>query len=249
MTRHAFLDHPGPVAIAHRGGALENVENTMAAFEHSVQLGYRYAETDVHASADGRVVAFHDDNLARVTGGKHLGHIGELTWGQLRKIRLAGGQAIPLLEEILSTFPELRLTIDPKDDRVAEPLMRVLAQTNLDRVCVGAFSDERLRRFSDRFGHRLCLGLGPRAVRRLRLGLSPRRAAGRVAQIPTSHRGIPLTDRWMIRSAQRLGIAVHVWTIDTRRQMERLLDRGVDGIMTDKPALLREVLAERGLWS
>lgn len=243
---HAFLDTSGPVAIAHRGGALENVENTLVAFEHSVSLGYRYAETDVHATADGQLVAFHDDDLARITDGEHRGRIGELSYSELRKIRLED-QYIPLLDEILDAWPDLRLTIDPRNDTAVEPLMKVLARTDLDRICVGAFSDERIARFHDRFGDRLCLGLGPRAVRRLRFGL-PHRAPGRVAQVPTQQYGIPLTDRFMLWKAKRRNLAVHVWTINRREQMERLLDRGVDGVMTDAPALLKQVFEERGLW-
>lgn len=245
---HAFLDHTGPAAIAHRGGALENVENTMAAFAHSVELGYSYAETDVHATADGVVVAFHDDNLARITKGVHTGLIRDLSWDEFRRIPIGEQERIPRLEEVLTTFPDLRLTIDPKSDSAAGPLMRVLEQTNLDRVCIGAFSDARLDRFAERFGDRLCMGLGPRAVTRLRLGLSLAQVLGRVVQIPPARFGIPLTDRWMIRAARRRGLAVHVWTIDERHQMETLLDRGVDGIMTDKPGLLRQVFEERGLW-
>ncbi|MEM1245229.1 MAG: glycerophosphodiester phosphodiesterase family protein [Acidobacteriota bacterium] len=244
--QHAFLDHQGPVAIAHRGGALENVENTMAAFQHSVDLGYRFVETDVHATADGQLVAFHDDDLARITSGEHRGRIGELSYDQIRKIRL-GDQHIPLLEEILDAWPDLRLTIDPKDDTAVEPLMEVLGRTDLDRICVGAFSDERIGRFHERFGERICLGLGPGAVRRLRFGF-PHVAPGLVAQVPTQQWGIPLTDRFMLWKARRRGLALHVWTINRRQQMERLLDRGVDGVMTDAPALLKQVFEERGLW-
>lgn len=245
---HAFLDHSGPAAIAHRGGALERVENTMAAFEHSVSLGFRYAETDVHATADGQLVAFHDDDLTRITDGEHRGKIGELTYDQIKQVRL-GDQRIPLLQEVLDAWPDLRLTIDPKQDSAVEPLLAILQQTDLDRICVGAFCDRRIGRFAERFGERICLGLGPRAVRSLRFGLPLSRIPGRVAQLPPQHRGIPLVDRLLVGRAHRHRIAVHVWTINERAQMERLLDRGVDGIMTDAPALLRQVLEERGLWS
>lgn len=247
MARHAFLDHPGPVAIAHRGGALERVENTMAAFEHAVELGYRYVETDVHATADDRLVAFHDDDLTRVTRGACTGRIGELSWDRVRRVRIEG-ERIPLLAEVLATWPELRLTIDPKDDRAVPPLIELLERTGLDRVCVGAFCDRRLARLHRHFGERICLGLGPRAVRRLRFHLPLRGLVGRVVQVPPRHRRVPLVDRLMIWRAHRHGLAFHVWTINRRAAMERLLDRGVDGIMSDAPALLKQVFVERGIW-
>ena len=245
---HPYLDHPGPIPIAHRGGALERAENTMAAFANAVELGYRYVETDVHATVDNVVVAFHDNDLARVTDGDTHGLISELLWSVVADARV-GGERIPQLEEVMTTWPQLRVNIDPKTDTAVEPLIDVLDRTgSLDRVCIGAFSDERLQRFDDRFGDAVCLGLGPNAVRRLRFWLPLRQVPGRVAQVPPVYRGVPLTDRCLIRRAHRHGIAVHVWTIDDRAHMEKLLDRGADAIMTDRPALLKQVFQERGLW-
>jgi glycerophosphoryl diester phosphodiesterase len=245
----AFLDHPGPIPFAHRGGASEHPENTMAAFEHAVALGYRYVETDVHTTADGTLVAFHDDVLDRVTD--RVGAIADLPWDDVRQARVAG-HAIPLLEDILGAWPDLRVNIDPKHDASVEPLVEVLRRTDAyDRVCVGAFSEGRLERFRRLTGGRVCTGMGTRAVALLRaasVGLPVRRFGGDCAQVPVRQGPVVLVDRRFVATAHRLGLAVHVWTVDDAAEMTRLLDLGVDGIMTDRPAVLKEVLVERGQW-
>ena len=101
--------------MAHRGGLDTGTENTMTAFEHAVGLGYRYVETDVHLTADGVLVAFHDDRLDRVTDA--TGAIADLTWDRVRRARVAGVDPIPRFEELLAAWPDLRINIDPKDDR------------------------------------------------------------------------------------------------------------------------------------
>src|SRR5213078_954322 len=106
----------GPIAFAHRGGASDHPENTLPAFQHAIDLGYRYLETDVHATADGVVVAFHDTTLDRVTD--HIGRIAELPWSVVREARVAGTEPIPLLEDLLAAWPEARINIDPKVDAV-----------------------------------------------------------------------------------------------------------------------------------
>jgi glycerophosphoryl diester phosphodiesterase len=114
VVEFAFLDHPGPIPFAHRGGAGEWPENTMPAFEGAVRLGYRYVETDVHVTSDGALLAFHDDVLDRVTD--HEGDIAKLPWEVVRTARVGGREPIPLLEELLGTFPDLHVNIDPKHD-------------------------------------------------------------------------------------------------------------------------------------
>ncbi|HIM84911.1 MAG TPA: glycerophosphodiester phosphodiesterase, partial [Acidimicrobiia bacterium] len=140
---HPFLDHPGILAFAHRGGTGAWPENTLAAFRHAVGLGYRYLETDVHLTADGAVVAFHDDSLDRLTD--RTGRIADLSWDEVSEARVAGTQPVPLLAELLDEFPEACINIDPKHDAVVEPLARVLRDAGaLRRVCIGAFSDRRI---------------------------------------------------------------------------------------------------------
>jgi glycerophosphoryl diester phosphodiesterase len=223
----------------------------MPAFARAVALGYRYVETDVHVTADGVLVAFHDDRLDRVTDGS--GAIAELPWSVVQRARVDGREPIPLLEDLLGEWPELRVNIDPKHDAAADPLAEVLLRTGaVDRVCVGAFSDRRIARVAARVGGGLCTSMGPRQVARLAAasrGLPG--AAGLVApcaQIPVQQGPVPLVTQRLLATAHRRGIQVHVWTIDDRAEMERLLDLGVDGIMTDRPLVLQEVLQARGQW-
>lgn len=162
-----FLNHPGPIAFAHRGGASEAPENTLPAFEAAVSLGYSYVETDVHLTADGVLLAFHDDHLDRVTD--RTGEIASLPWSEVRRARVDGREPIPLLEDLLGTWPDLRINIDPKHDACVGTLAETIKRTNsLDRVCIGSFSDRRLALLRGRLGERLCTSLGPRGTARLR---------------------------------------------------------------------------------
>lgn len=245
-----FLDHPGVLAFAHRGGAGDWPENTMPAFENAVSLGYRYVETDVHLTSDGVLVAFHDESLDRVTDKKGL--IRDLTWAQVGEARVDGIEPIPLLEDLLGTWPTLHINIDPKHDSTVEALASALLRTNsVGRVCVGAFSDKRLARLRRLVGPELCTSLGPGGTARLRaasMGLPFGTVRAVCAQVPHKTRGITLTDQRFVDTAHRRGLQVHVWTIDDPDEMHHLLDLGVDGIMTDRPAVLREVLESRGEW-
>ena len=250
MTRWAFLDHEGPIPFAHRGGASDCPENTMLAFETAVRLGYRYLETDVHTTGDGVLVAFHDDALDRVTD-QH-GKICDLPWSQVGSARI-DGEPIPLLEDILGTWPDVRVNIDPKHDESVAPLVEVLERCGAyDRVCVAAFSDQRLARVRALTGGRVCTALGPRGITRLRAGsygVPCGRFAAACTQVPVRHGRWLVVDRRYVAAAHRVGLPVHVWTIDDAAEMERLLDLGVDGIMTDRPAVLKEVLERRGAWA
>ncbi len=248
--RFPFLDHPGVLAFAHRGGAGDWPENTMPAFEGAVALGYRYLETDAHVCADGTVVAFHDDVLDRVCD--RPGRIADLTWSEVSAARVAGREPIPLLEDLLGSFPDARFNIDPKDDAAVGPLAEVIRRCNaVDRVAVAAFSDTRIARIRSILGPRLCTGLGPRSTARLLAAsrrLAPARFEGACVQVPTHKGRLPLVTRQFVRGAHRLGLQVHVWTIDDPAEMHRLLDLGVDGIMTDRCEVLKDVLVERGQW-
>src|SRR5439155_27088203 len=129
-----FLDWPQPIAMAHRGGASDKPENTLAAFSRAVELGYRYVETDAHVTADGMLLAFHDHVLDRVTD--RTGVIADLPWAEVKGARV-DGEPIPLMEDLLGTWPQLRVNIDPKHDAAVEPLVAALERTKaFDRVCV-----------------------------------------------------------------------------------------------------------------
>jgi glycerophosphoryl diester phosphodiesterase len=251
-VRHAFFDHPGPLAFAHRGGASDAPENTAAAFAHAVGLGYHYLETDVHVTADGVAVAFHDEDLTRTCG--RPGRIRDLTWAEVSTARVDGREPIPRLDDLISAWPGTRWNLDCKSDHAIDALVAVLQRLDvLDRVCVGSFSDRRLHVLRQRLGSRLCTSLGPVATARLVLASRTHRLiarpGGQAAQIPLRQGPIPVVTEALVRTAHRLGLQVHVWTIDEPGEMHHLLDLGVDGIMTDRPGVLREVLELRGEWT
>jgi glycerophosphoryl diester phosphodiesterase len=249
---YPFLHWPEPLAFAHRGGASEAPENTMPAFEHAVALGYRYLETDAHVTADGVLIAFHDDRLDRVTDRR--GVIAELPWSEVQRARVDGREPIPRLEELLTAWPDVRVNIDPKQDGVAEPLAAAIIRTgSVDRVCVGAFSDRRIAVVRALVGPALCTSMGPREVAHLVAASRGLPGRGRLrspcAQVPPSQGRVALVTPRFVDTAHRLGVQVHVWTIDDRHEMVRLLDLGVDGIMTDRPQVLKDLLTERGTWA
>ncbi|MFF7125224.1 MULTISPECIES: glycerophosphodiester phosphodiesterase [unclassified Streptomyces] len=249
--RHPYLDHPGPIAFAHRGGAADGLENTVAQFRRAVDLGYRYIETDVHTTADGKLVAFHDSTLDRVTDG--AGRIADLPWRDVAYARVGGREPVPLFEELLETFPEVRWNVDLKAEPALRPFLELIERTNAwDRVCVGSFSEARVLRAQRLAGPRLATSFGTRGVLSLRLrswGLpaSVRRSAV-AAQVPEAQSGVPVVDERFVRAAHALGLQVHVWTINEPERMHRLLELGVDGIMTDHIDTLRKVMEDRGVW-
>lgn len=219
----------------------------MEAFEYAVGLGYRYVETDVQVTSDGVLVAFHDNELQRTCG--RPGRISELPWAEVSKARVSGRSPIPLLEDLLGTWPDLRVNIDCKSDAAAPALIDALRRTTaIDRVLIGAFSDKRLRRLRNELGPRLATAAGPLAVAALKLVPAGRQRA-HAAQVPVRQGRLTVTDRRFVERAHEQGLHVHVWTIDDPVEMERLLDLGVDGIMTDRPAVLRDVLERRGQWN
>jgi glycerophosphoryl diester phosphodiesterase len=252
----AFLDWPGPIAFAHQGGAAEHPENSLAAFEAVVAMGYRYVETDVHVTRDGTVVVMHDPSLDRTTD--RTGAIQELSAAEVTGARIGGSEPVPTLVDVLDALPDTRFNLDPKTDGVVDPLIDVIRRTGvIDRVCVTSFSDQRNRRIRGALGPRLCTGTGVAETTRLWVGahvpltpvartLAPHGAA--CAQVPLDRRGVPLVSDRFVRFAHALGLVVHVWTIDDAAEMARLLDLGVDGIMTDRPSVLRDLLMSRGQW-
>jgi glycerophosphoryl diester phosphodiesterase len=251
MADAAFLDAPGPIAFAHRGFAPDGAENSMAAFARAVALGYRYLETDVRVTADGVALAFHDATLDRVTDGH--GRVDTLPWATVRGARIGGAEPIPLLADVLDAWPDVRVNIDVKSDRGVAPTVEAIRRTGaLERVCVGAFSGRRVAAVRRALGPRLCTSLGPREALGLRLlaRRSPAgRFAGRCAQVPARIGPAPLVDVGYLAAAAKLGVPVHVWTVNDRAEMTRLLDLGVHGVMTDRADVLREVLVERGEWT
>ena len=253
----AALDGSGPVlAFAHRGGAyhpeIEGLENTLVAFRHAVALGYRYLETDVHATSDGVLLAFHDAVLDRVSDS--TGEIAQMTAAQVAAALVGGRERVPTLAQLFEEFPEARFNIDVKSEAAVPLLARFVAEREAwDRVLVGAFSPRRIGEFRKLTGGRVPTSAHPLEV--VAYLLLPARLAdlvtrGRPAAFQIPHRRGPLVvaRALLVRRAHRSGKHVHVWTIDDPAEMRELLDRGVDGLMTDRTDILKDVLVQRGQW-
>lgn len=249
---HPYLDNDGPVAFAHRGGLDVAPENTMAAFADAVSLGFRYVETDVHVTSDGVLVAFHDDGLLRTCGID--ARIEDVPWDRLRDARVDGREPIPLLDDLLGAWPGLRVNIDCKSAEAESALSAALRRHNcLERVCIGSFSDRRLGRFRAEFGPQLCTSSGPREIASLSLASRTTRhlartGNSRAAQVPVRQGPLVIVTPSFIDACHRRGMKVHVWTVNDPVEMARLLDLGVDGIMSDDIRALRDVFSARGLW-
>lgn len=250
-----YADYLAPefIAMAHRGGSFMTanlgIENTTRAFSNAVDLGYRYLETDVHASLDGVLFAFHDDNLERVTG--FQGSLHSLPADEVRQLLVGGREPIPMLTELFEVFPQARFNIDIKHGAAVAPLVTAIERHGAERrVCVGSFSRPRIKRFRS---------LLPSVVTAASNVGSAALVAGRIAkggqvyQLPLTRTVGPVTvdivTPRLIERAHRAGRKVHVWTIDEPTTMHRLLDWGVDGIVSDRPDSLKEVLSARGMWS
>ena len=224
----------------------------MAAFERAVDMGFRYLETDARLTGDGVVVAFHDPVLDRLTD--RCGRVAELGWAEVSAARVQSAEPVARLEDVLTAWGDVRFNIDPKCDEVVVPLAELVARLGMtERVCFGSFRASRTARLARMLGPAACWGLGPLGVARVRLaslGLpvptSVRGAA--CVQVPAFIEGRRLVDERFVEQAHRSSLQVHVWTVDDRDHMHRLLDIGVDGLMSDRPSVLRHVLETRGAW-
>ena len=258
QTGRPFLDDPGPVlAFAHRGGAyhpeIEDLENTLAAFRHAVALGYRYLETDVHVTSDGVLLAFHDTVLDRVTDAR--GTLAEMTYTDVRRALIGGREEIPTLAHLLEAFPEARFNVDLKARRAVPALVALIEEHDAwDRVLVGSFSSRSLNAFRRMSRGRVATSAHPLEVAAYLLSPSARlarlltRGGPDALQIPHRRGRLVVATRGLVRRAHAAGLHVHVWTIDDPAEMRTLLQRGVDGLMTDRTDILRDVLREGGQW-
>ncbi len=247
---HPFFEDYNFFGFVHRGGDEEKTENTLEAFQYSADLGFVFMETDVQSTLDGKVVIFHDETLERVAGINKK--VSQLTFQEIKKIDLINGGKIPSLEETLSSFPNLRFNIDIKVDCAVEETITIVKNHHaLNRVCLAAFSTNRLNRIRHLTGSDLCSSMGQAEVVKLLLssyGLNFKASPGFCAQVPVSQFGIPIVTKKFIKKVHDLNKLIHVWTIDETEEMYRLIDLGVDGLMTDKPTVLKEALVARNLF-
>lgn len=219
----------------------------MASFEHAVSIGYRYLETDVHLTRDGALVSFHDPDLKRTCGID--ARISEMTATEVADARVDGEHPIPLMADLLEAFPTIRFNIDAKTDSAVEPLCDLVQSFGaVDRVCLAAFELKRLKAMRAALGTGLLTNLSPVEIGTLLCTGRVFGAAHRIAQVPTSLGLVNIVNPRFVKNAKQRGIAVHVWTINDRGEAERLLDLGVDGVMTDETQILRDLFVERGHW-
>lgn len=263
MDRHPYLDGPYPRAYAHRGWHIDDLagcENTLAGFHRAVDEGFGYLELDVHASSDGVVFVHHDDTLDRTTDA--TGPLAGFSAAALDEVRVAGVHPVPRLEQVLRELPETRITIEIKTDRVVLPTLALLERLDAwHRVCIGGFSERWLAKARAGGGERLftsmayasAFGLRSRAWLDAlpspfsRLPGTPVR--GDMAQLPHRYGVLSVVDSALLKAAHASGREVHVWTVDAPAEMTELLDMGVDGLLSDRPDLLRATLQERDQWA
>ncbi|WP_231567734.1 glycerophosphodiester phosphodiesterase [Sinomonas humi] len=250
----SYLDSP-PLAFAHRGFSREGLENTLTAFRTAWDLGFTHLETDVHATADGVLAVFHDDTLDRVTD--RSGPIAGLTWSQVSRARIGAREGVPRFEELAEELPGAYLNVDVKSAGAIAPLAAAIERMRLhDRVLVASSSDARRRAVLARLSRRVPSSAGMRTVALVAYG-GPAFPPGLLRwalrdvdcfQVPEHQGRLPvMTPRFLAR-AHALGRQVHVWTVNEATDMIRLLDLGVDGLMSDRADVLRDVLTGRGAW-
>ncbi|MBO3088654.1 glycerophosphodiester phosphodiesterase [Cellulomonas sp. zg-ZUI40] len=254
---HPYFDDPsGVVALAHRGFALDGRENSLTAFGAAVDLGFRYVETDAHATSDDVAVALHDETLDRTTDAEGL--VSELPWSVVGRALIGGVDPVPRLEDVLGTWPGLRVNIDVKSEHAIVPVAHAIERTaSHDRVCVTSFSVSRRRATLAHLSRPVATSAASGEVARFLA--SHRARAGRLAaralrdvdalQVPVAQGRLRVVDAGTLAAAHVAGRHVHVWTVNDPVEMHRLLDLGVDGLVTDRADLLRDVLRSRGLWT
>lgn len=254
---HPFLaDAPAPRVLAHRGFVPPDadgiVENTLAAFAAAHSAGAVYVESDCHLTADGVVVLFHDDDLSRVTGDPR--RIATVTHAELVRIMADRGGVLSV-REALDAFPTLRFNLDVKAERAALPLGRAVAP-QAHRVLLTSFSDARRRAAMDaaeRAGGKPATSGGQASVGRAVAaaatgsGALVRRALHGIdaLQVPERVGAMRIATPRFVRAAHAAGVEVHVWTVNDEIAMERLLDIGVDGLVTDRTDIALRVVARR----
>lgn len=250
----------GVTPLAHRGfsgGDDHAVENSLSSFRAAAELGYVWMETDVHATADGVLVAFHDTTLDRTTDS--TGAIAELTWHVVSRARIGGREPIATLDELFDEVPGARFNIDVKAHGAVRPLVECIERHQAhDRVRVASFSDRRRRAVLAGLSRPVRSSPGQSQMAALwaaahlpvvGTGVFARLAAGIDAvQVPERHGRVRVLDDALVRAAHAAGVEVHVWTVNDPRDMSRMLDAGVDGIVTDRADVLKDVLVERGEW-
>jgi glycerophosphoryl diester phosphodiesterase len=249
--KHPYLAGQKFICFAHRGGGLEQPENSASAFSAARAMGYRYIETDVQATADGILIVFHDDTLERTTDGS--GTISALPYSEVCQALIGGVEPIMTLEQALEQFPDIRFNIDIKTEKALQPTLDLITRMKcFERINLASFSDNRLRKARRHLGPEICTSAGPQGVFALKLGSwGVPLAASPVdcAQVPISEYGVTIVTSNFIQHCNKNSVAVHVWTINEEDEMRRLIRLGVNGLISDRPTLLKRVAMDEGVWA
>ena len=255
-----------PVSLAHRGASTHAPENTLEAYRLAVEAGAGGLELDVHMTRDGHVVVIHDDEVDRLTDG--AGPVREKSIHELESLDAGyhfspdggttfsyrgGGLKVPRLEEVFERFPDTPINLDIKEDQAGfeEAVLRIIEKQDAKgRTFVASQKHRVIKRFRKLSGGAVSTSSSQFEVAVFmllsRLGLGRLlRPAYTALQVPTSHRGIEIVTPRFVSTAHNRGVRVDVWTIDDPKEARRLLDLGVDVIMTNRPEVLTKVLEER----
>ena len=226
-------------AFVHRGDTSNFRENTIEAFRDSKDLGFNYLETDLRKTKDNKIVTFHDKDLERVCGRKIK--INEINFEELNKLDFYKSGHTPTLYELLEEFPSSFFNIDLKIPKIGKTVLKILKETKAEeRVCIGSFNSKNLDEVQY-LNPRILTSMGIRDIVKLKF-LNLPNLRSKIVQIPETWKGLKVLSKSLLERCKLLDLKVHVWTINEEKDMQRLIDLGVDGIMTDKPKVLKNVL-------
>lgn len=242
-----YLNYNGLAVMAHRGGSLEAPENTIESFKYAIEIGSDIIETDIQLSSDGVPYIFHDDDLKRIPGIEK--DFNDLLASEIDELNIFGDFKIPTLEETLKQFPDTKFQIDFKTDEVVDPAIEIINKLPhiKKNLCVASFSSQRLQKIKSKLSD-VTYSMGPHEVLKLLLksfGIYRGEVGGDCLQIPIYRYGIKIVTKRFVDFCKRENIKISVWTINSTEEMDYLIDLDVDGIITDKPKALINLLASR----
>ena len=242
-----YLNYDGLAVMAHRGGSLEAPENTLESFKYALEIGSDIIETDIQLSSDGIPYIFHDDDLKRIPGIEK--NFNELLSSEIDELNIFDDYKIPTLEETLKQFPNTKFQIDFKTDEVVDPAIEIIDKLPhiKKNLCVASFSSQRLQKIKSKLSD-VTYSMGPHEVLKLLLksfGIYRGEISGDCLQIPIYRYGIKIVTQRFVDFCKRENIKISVWTINSIEEMDYLIGLDVDGIITDKPKALINLLASR----
>ena len=236
---NSFLDSEFQ-GFVHRGDTSIFLENTIEAFQSAVSLGYKYLETDLRETSDGKIITFHDPNLKRITGANIT--ISETKFSDIRMRRLPSRETIPTIDELLEEFPDSFFNMDLKVNQIEEKVLKKINSHNaLERVCLGSFNSRTIKKINS-LEPKILTSMGISQV--IMYKFFQKKNLSKLIQIPTHWKGIKVITKKFIDRLHNDGLKVHVWTVNKETEMQSLIDLGVDGIMTDNASGLIKVMKQ-----